>query len=116
MAAAVALALAGWKVLVREAAETLGGGARTLPLTLPGFQHDHCSAIHPLAAASPFFRALPLAAHGLRLVEPPAACAHPFEDGTAAVLARSTAETGETLGEDGGAWRALFDPLAAGFD
>ena len=116
MAAAVALALAGWKVLVREAAETLGGGARTMPLTLPGFQHDHCSAIHPLAAASPFFRVLPLAAHGLRLVEPPAACAHPFDDGTAAVLARSTEETGETLGEDAGAWRALFDPLAAGFD
>jgi len=116
LAAAVALARAGWKVLVREGADGIGGGARTLPLTLPGFQHDRCSAIHPLAAASPFFRTLPLERHGLRFVDPPAACAHPFDDGTAALLLRSTRATGETLGEDAGAWRALFDPFVEGFD
>jgi phytoene dehydrogenase-like protein len=115
LAAAVALARAGLGVRVREGAEGIGGGARTLPLTLPGFLHDHCSAIHPLAAASPFFRTLPLAAHGLSWIEPPAACAHPFDDGTAALLLRSTRETGETLGGDGRAWRALLEPLAEEF-
>jgi len=116
LAAAVALAREGWKVQVYEAADEIGGGARTLPLTLPGFLHDHCSGIHPLAAASPFFKSLPLAQHGLAFVEPPAACAHPFDDGTAALLLRSTRETGETLGQDGRAWRALLDPLARDFD
>ncbi len=116
LAAAVALAREGWRVRVHEAADRIGGGARTLPLTLPGFLHDPCSAIHPLAAGSPFFRRLPLARHGLRFVEPPAACAHPFDDGTAALLLRSTRETGETLGADAGAWRALFDPLADEFE
>ena len=115
LAAAVALARAGWKIRVREAATGVGGGARTQPLTLPGFLHDHCSAIHPLAAGSPFLRTLPLARHGLRFVEPPAACAHPFDDGTAALLLRSTRGTGETLGRDGRAWQALFDPLARAF-
>lgn len=115
LAAGIALARAGWKVRVREAAREIGGGTRTLPLTLPGFLHDHCSGIHPLAAASPFFKSLPLARHGLRFVEPPAACAHPFDDGTAALLLRSTRETGDTLGQDGRAWRALFDPLAHDF-
>ncbi|MFL5263611.1 MAG: phytoene desaturase family protein [Anaeromyxobacteraceae bacterium] len=116
LAAAVALARAGWTVQVREAAATLGGGARTLPLTLPGFLHDHCSAVHPLAVASPFLAALPLAAHGVRWIDPPVACAHPFDDGSAALLARSIAATGETLGGDARAWRALFDPLARAFD
>jgi phytoene dehydrogenase-like protein len=116
LSAAVVLARAGLRVLVREAAAEPGGGARTLPLTLPGFLHDHCSAIHPLAAASPLFRRLPLAAHGLSWVTPPAALAHPFEDGTAALLLRSPRETGETLGPDALAWRALFAPLADSFD
>jgi phytoene dehydrogenase-like protein len=116
LAAAVELARAGWKVQVREAAAHIGGGASTLPLTLPGFRHDHCSAIHPLAAASPFFGALPLSDHGLRLVEPPAALAHPFDDGTAALLLRSTRDTGEALGPDRRAWGALFDPLAGEFE
>jgi phytoene dehydrogenase-like protein len=116
LSAAVALARAGWKVQVRERSADVGGGARTLPLTLPGFLHDHCSAVHPLAAASPFFRTLPLARHGLRFVEPPVACAHPFDDGPAALLVRSTQDTAETLGGDGAAWRALFDPLAGSLD
>ncbi len=113
LAAAVELARAGLRVLVRERAPEPGGGARTLPLTLPGFLHDHCSAIHPLAAASPLFRRLPLAAHGLAWIEPPAALAHPFDDGTAALLCRSLDVTGETLGPDARAWRALLGPLAA---
>lgn len=116
LAAAVALAQAGCRVLVREGAPEIGGGARTLPLTLPGYLHDLCSAIHPLAVASPFFRRLPLAAHGVDWVEPPAAVAHPFDDGTAALLVRSTAETAAGLGRDGRAWRALFDPLATEHD
>jgi phytoene dehydrogenase-like protein len=116
LAAALTLAEAGLSVLVRERAETIGGGLRTLPLTLPGFLHDHCSAIHPLAAGSPLFRRLDLAAHGLSWVEPPAAAAHPFDDGSAALLVRSTAETAAGLGADGPAWRALFDPLARDFD
>jgi phytoene dehydrogenase-like protein len=116
LAAAVALAREGWKVRVLEAARSVGGGARTLPLTLPGFSHDVCSAIHPLAAASPFLGSVPLEGRGVRWIEPPAACAHPFDDGTAALLLRSTRDTGETLGADGRAWRALFDPLASAFD
>ncbi len=115
LAAAVALAGAGWRVQVREGAAEIGGGARTLPLTIPGFLHDHCSAIHPLAVGSPFLRTLPLAQHGLRFVEPAAACAHPFDDGTAALLLRSTRDTGETLGADARSWRTLLDPFVEGF-
>jgi phytoene dehydrogenase-like protein len=117
LAAAVALGEAGLRVRVLEAADAIGGGARTLPLTLPGFRHDHCSAIHPLAAASPFLRRLPLAAYGLAWIAPPVAVAHPFDDGTAALLSRSFVETGETLdGRDARAWRALFRSIADGFD
>lgn len=112
LSAAVVLARAGVKVRVLEGAAEPGGGARTLPLTLPGFLHDHCSAIHPLAIASPLLRALPLEAHGLRWVASPAALAHPFDDGTAALLLPSPADTGATLGPDARAWAALFGPLA----
>jgi phytoene dehydrogenase-like protein len=112
LSAAVALAQAGLRVLVREGAERMGGGARTLELTLPGFLHDHCSAIHPLGAGSPFFRRLALGDHGLEWVVPPAAVAHPFDDGTAAVLFPSFRDTGETLGPDARAWRSLLGPLA----
>ena len=115
LAAAVTLAGAGLAVLVREASDGIGGAARTLPLTLPGFLHDHCSAIHPLAAGSPLFRRLDLEARGLRWVTPPAAAAHPLDDGTAALLLRSPAETGKGLGDDARAWRALFEPLARDF-
>ena len=114
LAAAVVLARAGVRVRVLEQAGEPGGGARTLPLTLPGFLHDHCSAIHPLAAASPLFRSLPLAAHGVRWVASPAALAHPFDDGTAALLLPSPEDTGATLGPDARAWAALFRPLADG--
>ena len=111
LAAAVEMARAGLSVRVLEAADTVGGGARSAELTLPGFVHDVCSAIHPLGIASPFFRSLPLADHGLEWVEPPAALAHPFDDGGAALLARSPDAAMPTLGEDDERWRRLFAPL-----
>src|SRR5262245_24504710 len=95
LAAAVGVARTGASaVVVIEAAETVGGGARTAPLTRPGFLHDVCSAVHPFALASPFFKTLPLADHGLELVHPPTPLAHPLDDGSAAVLERSILETG----------------------
>jgi phytoene dehydrogenase-like protein len=111
LAAGVTLAQAGRSVLILEAREQIGGGSRTQELTLPGFRHDTCSAIHPLAVASPFFRSLPLADYGLEMIQPPLALAHPFDDGTAAVLARSVDETVASLGSDANAYRKLFDPL-----
>jgi phytoene dehydrogenase-like protein len=113
LAAAITLARAGRSVCVYEARDTVGGGARSAELTLPGFVHDVCSAIHPLGAASPFFRTVPLAEHGLEWIHPPAALAHPFDDGTAAVLERSVDLTGQTLGRDATAYRQLMDPLVA---
>src|SRR6185437_5679282 len=112
LAAAIELAHAGLSVRVIEAADTVGGGARSAELTLPGFVHDVCSAIHPLGIASPFFRTLPLAEHGLEWIEPPAALAHPFDDGTAALLERSPEAAAPTLGADEDRWRRLFAPLA----
>jgi phytoene dehydrogenase-like protein len=111
LAAAIVLAREGLSVRVVEAAETVGGGVRSAELTLPGFVHDVCSAIHPLAIASPLFRTLPLAEHGLDWIEPPAALAHPFDDGTAAVLERSPEAAVPELGEDAARWRRLFEPL-----
>lgn len=116
LAAAIVLAEAGHSVLLVEANHTLGGGCRTTELTLPGFLHDTCSAIHPLAAASPIFRRLPLAAHGLEWIQPPNALAHPFDDGTAAILTRSVDETAASLGDDAAAYAALFAPLVKDFD
>ena len=112
LAAAITIARAGHSVLVREASDTVGGGARSAELTLPGFVHDVCSTIHPLAAGSPFFRMVPLAEHGLELVHPPAPLAHPLDDGTAVVLERSVDETAAGLVEDDEAYRRLFGPLA----
>ncbi len=113
LAAAIELARAGRSVLVREAAESIGGGLRSGELTLPGFVHDLCSAVHPLAAASPFFRTLPLAEHGLEWIEPPLPLAHPLDGGDAAVLHRSVAETAEGLGTDAKGYRGVFEPLVA---
>ncbi|HEY7692766.1 MAG TPA: NAD(P)/FAD-dependent oxidoreductase [Gaiellaceae bacterium] len=111
LAAAIELARAGRSVLVLEAAETVGGGMRTAELTLPGFRHDVCSAIHPGAVGSPFLRSLPLAEHGLEWIESPAPLAHPFDDGTAAVLERSVAATAAGLDTDAEAYRRLLGPL-----
>jgi phytoene dehydrogenase-like protein len=116
LAAAVALAREGLSVLVLEANETIGGGARTMELTLPGFRHDVCSAIHPMGLVSPFFRTLPLAGHGLEWCYSPAAIAHPLDDGTAASIEQSLDATARTLGSDGDAWRRLMEPFATNAD
>jgi len=116
LAAAIELARAGVAVLVVEAAETVGGGLRTSELTLPGFRHDVCSAIHPLAVASPFLRTVPLGEHGVQWIDPPTALAHPFDDGTAALLERSLTATAEGLGEDAGRYRRLMAPLVGDAD
>ena len=116
LAAAIALARAGCSVLVLEAAETVGGGTRTAELTLPGFHHDVCSAIHPLGLGSPYLRTLPLEEHGLEWIQPPVPLAHPFDDGTAALLERSVEATGATLGPDAAAYRRLMSPLVARAD
>jgi phytoene dehydrogenase-like protein len=112
LSAAIALAREGRSVLVVEAHDTVGGGCRTLPLTLPGFRHDVCSSIHPMAVASPFWNELPLAKHGLEWVQPPTPCAHPFDDGTAVALEKSVAATAENLGEDGPAYLKQVGKLA----
>ncbi len=113
LSAAIVLARAGWRVVVLEGAPTLGGSARTAELTLPGFRHDVCSSIHPMAIGSPFLRTLPLHEHGLRWLQPPAAVAHPFDDGTAAILEQDIATTAHALGEDHDAYRRLFEPLTS---
>src|SRR5947209_5414659 len=89
LAAGITLAQAGLSVVIFEAKKTIGGGMRSGELTLPGFIHDICSAIHPLGIASPFFRQLPLEKHGLEWIHPLVPLAHPFDDGTAAILERS---------------------------
>ncbi len=111
LAAAVELARRGASVRVLEARDEIGGGTRTAALTLPGFAHDVCSACHPLAVLSPFFRTLDLEAHGLRWIRPRASVAHPLDDEPAVLLTRSLAETAGDLGADGAAYRALFGPL-----
>ena len=116
LAAAITLARSGLSVLVVEASETVGGGARSAELTLPGFLHDVCSAIYPLAAGSPFFSTLPLREHGLEWVDPPAPLAHPFDDGTAVVLERSVDATAYGLDRDTLAYRNLMAPLVADWD
>ena len=112
LAAAVELARNGRSVAVVEAESTIGGGARSAETTLPGFVHDLGSAIHPFGYAAPFFRSLPLEDHGLEWIHPPAPLAHPFDDGTAAMLERSTQDTGTTLEPDAEAYRRMMDPLA----
>ncbi len=111
LAAAITLARAGRRVLVREACPTVGGGTRSAELTLPGYLHDVCSAVHPLAVASPFFRALPLRDFGVEFVQPPVALAHPLDDGTAVLVERSLEDTGRTLGVDAAPYRRLLAPL-----
>jgi len=111
LAAAVRLAQGGAKVLVLEAKDTLGGGMRTGELTLPGFAHDLCSAVHPMGICSPFLRTLDLAAHGLRWRQGAASFAHPLDDGRAVMHWPSLTRTLEELGDDGGAYRRLVAPL-----
>jgi phytoene dehydrogenase-like protein len=110
LAAAIALARAGRSVAVVEASEQVGGGMRSAELTLPGFVHDVCSAVHPLGSLSPFFRQLPLDEHGLEWVRPPASVAHPMPDGEAVMLYRSLERTAERLGADARAYTRLVEP------
>jgi len=117
LAAAITLARAGRSVVVYEAAASPGGGTRSAALTLPGYVHDVCSAIHGVALASPFFRTVDLAARGVTWIEPGAPAAHPFDDGRAVILERDVRATADGLdalgGSDGRAWRRLFGPLVA---
>src|SRR5437764_1808970 len=107
LAAAIVLAQAGREVIVFEAEPVIGGGVRSADLTLPGFVHDVCSAVHPFARASPFFRALPLERYGLEWIEPPVMVAHPFDEGACRLVYRSVERTVAELGGDGAAYRAL---------
>ncbi len=111
LAAAAMLARAGHPTTMWEAQPELGGACRSLPLTLPGFVHDFGSAVHPLGAGSPIFRALGLETHGLAWVHHPAPLAHPLDDGTAVTLERGLDETVEALGRDGKAWKNLIGPV-----
>jgi phytoene dehydrogenase-like protein len=116
LACAVALAREGVRVTVLEAAETIGGGTRSAELTVPGVVHDVCSAVHPMAAASPFLRSLGLEDHGLEWRWPGVDLAHPLDDGSAGIMVRSIDETAAGLGEDGPAWQRLFGSSSAHFD
>jgi len=116
LAAAVALAQAGLRVTVIEGNRSVGGCARSAELTLSGFVHDTGSAIHPMAAASPYFKSLQLSDYGLEWIQPPVAMAHPFDDGTSALLCRSVHETAGTLGHDSRKYSELFTPLLEDWD
>lgn len=116
LAAAIEMARAGRSVLVVEGHSTPGGGMRSEELTLPGYVHDVCSAVHPMSVASPFMKGLPLADFGLEFLHPEIALAHPLEDGGAAVMHRSLDDTVAGLGRDGAAYRRLFAPLVRDAD
>ncbi|MGH9476093.1 MAG: phytoene desaturase family protein [Terriglobales bacterium] len=111
LAAAIVWAQAGGSVTVYEGEAEVGGGARTAELTLPGFWHDVCSAVHPMAASTAFFASLPLERYGLEWIHPPLALAHPLDDGSVVVVERSGEKTAERLGEDEGNYRRLIAPV-----
>ena len=111
LAAAIELARSGKSVRIYEANSTVGGGARSAELTLPSFTHDVCSAVYPLTLGSPFFSTLPLDQYGLQFIHSPIALAHPFDDGTAAILDVSVETTSEKLGRDRSAYRNLMTPF-----
>src|SRR6184192_3247870 len=113
LSAAIVLAQAGRHVEVLEAEPTPGGAARSMALTLPGFLHDFGSAVHPLAAGSPFFSSLPLREYGLEWIRSPAPLAHPLDDGTGVVLERNLSYASTVLGVDGNTWRNLMEPFVA---
>jgi len=116
LAAAITLAQSGCSVLMLEACDSVGGGMRSAELTLPGFTHDVCSAIHPLARASPFLRSLPLAAYGLEWINPPAALAHPLFDSSAALLLPSIESTSRLLGNDARSYCRIMNRLVHSWD
>src|SRR5947207_11682642 len=106
--AAIVIAQAGRKVVLFEAEPTVGGAVRSAELTLPGFVHDICSAVHPFAKISPAFRGLPIAKYGLEWIEPPAMLAHPFDDGSCRLIYRSVERTAAELGADRGSYRRVI--------
>jgi phytoene dehydrogenase-like protein len=116
LSAAITLAEAGRSVLVIEGSDTIGGGTRSAALTLPGFVHDVCAAVHALGAASPAFASMGLERHGLEWVHPDIALAHPLDGGRAGALYRSLDATVDGLGADGASWRRLFEPLIRSWD
>src|SRR5687768_2083110 len=116
LAAAITIARTGRNVAVFEAESTIGGGMRSAELTQPGVVHDICSAVHPLAVPSPFFRQLDLGRHGLEWIEPPIQIGHPLDDGSVALVRRDLAETAASLGRDGAAYRRLIGPIAERWD
>jgi phytoene dehydrogenase-like protein len=116
LASAVALAREGLDVTVLEAEDGIGGGTRSAELTVPGLVHDICSAVHPMAVASPFLESLDLGRHGLEWRWPEVDCAHPLDDGSAGVMLRSVDETARGLGADGTAWRHVFERPARSLD
>jgi phytoene dehydrogenase-like protein len=113
LAAAITIARAGRSVLVLEAKDSIGGSTRSAELTLPGFVHDVCSAVHPLGIASPFFCSLPLADHGLKWIQPAAPLAHPLDDGSAVIVERSAEATAANLRVDQKAYVELMQPLVS---
>jgi phytoene dehydrogenase-like protein len=116
LAAAITIARTGRNVVVFEAESTIGGGMRSAELTVPGVIHDICSAVHPLAVSSPFFRQLDLGRHGLEWIEPPIQIGHPLDDGSVALVRRDLAETAASFGRDGAAYRRLIGPIAGRWD
>jgi phytoene dehydrogenase-like protein len=116
LTAAATLGRAGWRVLVVEAAPTIGGGTRSGELTRPGFVHDICSAVHPMAVISPAFAPLDLQAHGVNWVFPEVQMAHPLDGGRAALLLRSVGGTAASLGPDQASYRTLLEPLVESAD
>src|SRR4029077_15541642 len=111
LSAAITMSEARRSVLLIEGYETIGGGARSAELTLPGFVHDVCSSVYPMAVWSPFFRRLPLARYALEWLHPAAPLAHPLDDGSAVIVDRSLELTAQNLGEDAGPYRRLMAPL-----
>src|SRR5581483_3823839 len=112
LTAAILLAKAGFSTTIFEAENTIGGGTRSAALTLPGFVHDVCSAVHPLAVSSPAFSEFPLREHGLQWIQPPIPLAHPLDDGSAAVLRRSVDETCSGFGTpDGETYGRIVKPM-----
>jgi phytoene dehydrogenase-like protein len=111
LAAAIELAQRGAEVKIVEAADEIGGGMRSAEVTLPGFIHDTCSAVHPLGILSPFFKTLPLEEHGLEWISPSASVAHPIDDEPAVMLYKSMDKTMEEMGGDGQRWKSIFSPL-----
>jgi len=110
LAAAARLARAGLDVTVLEASDSIGSGRRSSEMTVPGLVHDHCSAFHPIAAASPFLASLSLESRGLTWRQPTVDCVHPLDDGSAGIFLRSIDRTVEGLGIDGARWRRVFEP------